>query len=104
MLYIIFAILSAFTEKYPTIELLAGFDERYIIQKKDTTDIFMIQRNINLQKKYMELENYKSSNPILEDVKKNYIVKDVLNLDEIKTFQMNSGGLLDEWNNEINIF
>jgi len=104
MLYIIFAILSAFTEKYPTIELLAGFDERYIIQKKDITDIFMIQRNINLQKKYMELENYKSSNPILEDVKKNYIVKDVLNLDEIKTFQMNSGGLLDEWNNEINIF
>ena len=104
MLYIIFAILSAFTEKYPTIELLAGFDERYIIQKKDTTDIFMIQRNINLQKKYMELENYKSSNPILEDVKKNYIVKDVLNLDEIKTLQMNSGGLLDEWNNEINIF
>jgi len=52
----------------------------------------------------MELENYKSSNPILEDVKNNDIVKDVLKDDEIKKFQMNSGGLWDEWNNEINIF
>lgn len=104
MLYIIIAILSVFSNKYPSIESIAGFDERYMIQEKDITDIFMIQRNIIIQKKYMELENYKSSNPILEDVKKNHIVKDVLNFDEIKTFQINSGGLCDEWNNEINIF
>ena len=104
MLYIIFAILSVFSNKYPTLESISGFDERYIIQEKDVMDIFIIQRNIIIQKKYMELENYKSSNPILEDVKKNHIVKDVLNDDEIKKFQMNSGGLWDEWNNEINIF
>ena len=104
MLYIIFAILSVFSHKYSTIESIAGFDERYFIQEKDVMDIFMIQRNIIIQKKYMELENYKLSNPILEDVQKNHIVKDVLNPDEIKKFQMNSGGLWDEWNNEINIF
>ncbi len=104
MLYIIFAILSVFSHKYPTLESISGFDERYIIQEKDVMDIFMIQRNIIIQKKYMELENYKSSNPILEDVKNTDIVKDVLKDDEIKKFQMNSGGLWDEWNNEINIF
>ena len=103
VLYIIYTLLTVFSQQtkhiIPIGQSYEGIDGRIPMKENINDSILELQYKYD---QWMELETYKTahSNSILEEVKKNPIVKDVLKPDDIRGFQMNSGGLWDDWNRD----
>lgn len=100
MLYIIYALLiDIFSQPSHMIvmrKLREGMDERPNQPEIDVLDILRLHNKYN-QWKYLEEHRIEYERMVLEDVKKDILVNELLGTDDIHGFQPRAGGLMDDW-------
>jgi hypothetical protein len=74
-----------------------GIDERFPVGLYDANDFLKIAQLNDSFEKLQRVQNM----GFIEDVKKDPLMNDILNTDEIARFQIKSGGLFDDWERNI---
>jgi len=82
--------------------VIKGIDERFPIYQEGNNTDDELMKIIMMHYKFEQIQELqKLSTTNLEEVKKNYIINEVLKTDEIGQFNMKSGGLFDDWEIDI---
>ena len=82
--------------------VIKGVDERFPIYQEGNNTEDELMKIIMMHYKFEQIQELqKLSTTNLEEVKKNYIINEVLKTDEIGQFNMKSGGLFDDWEIDI---
>jgi len=78
-----------------------GIDERFPVGIYDSDEFIRIANLNDSFEKLQKVQQRVKNNVFIEDVKKDELINEILQLDEIDGFKIKSGGLFDDW--EMNI-